>query len=91
MITDKYLADISVFMTELPQIDLQICLFHVLRTFSRECTAEKLGITAAERHTVFGKLQYEYQRLYEEFSELSPNHLVKEYLTETGMIYIMSG
>jgi zinc finger SWIM domain-containing protein 3 len=38
----------QVLKEQLPQADLQICLFHVLKVTRREITAEKLGISQAE-------------------------------------------
>jgi hypothetical protein len=34
----------------MPQANLQLCLFHVLRNFRREITPEKLGITPGEKN-----------------------------------------
>ena len=50
-------------------------------------TIDKLGITSGERQTLLAKLQQlayapseeEYMARYEEFCEVSPNHLVQEY------------
>ena len=87
VLTDKDMTERKVFKSELPNIDLQICLYHVLRTFSRECTTEKLGLTPGERHTILAKLQEltyaksetDYQEKYDDFCAVSPNHLVTEY------------
>ena len=38
IVTDKDMTERGIFKTELPDIVLQICLFHILRTFSREVT-----------------------------------------------------
>ena len=38
-----------VFKSLFPQVDLQICLHHTLRTFSREVAMEKLQISSTER------------------------------------------
>ena len=57
VITDKDMSERITFKSVLPDVELQICLFHVLRTFGRECTTEKLGITSGERQTVLSKLQ----------------------------------
>ena len=50
--TEKDMTERGVFKTEMPQINLEICLFHMLRTFGREVTIEKMGITTGERSTV---------------------------------------
>ena len=49
VITDKDFVERDTFKDEFPQASLQICLFHVLRTFKREITSDKLGITQPER------------------------------------------
>ena len=87
IITDKDMTERGIFKTELPDIELQICLFHVLRTFGREVTIDKLGITSGERQTILAKLQEltyarteeDYEGKYLEFLEISPNHLVTDY------------
>ena len=57
IITDKDMTERGIFKTELPDIELQICFFHVLRTFGREVIIDKLGITSGERQTILAKLQ----------------------------------
>ena len=54
-----------------------ICLFHVLRTFRREITCEKLGITSAERglaleivqKMTYAKTSCEYLELYQDLKD----------------------
>ena len=41
IITDKDMAERNVFSDEIQNAELQICLFHVLRTFKREITTER--------------------------------------------------
>ena len=53
----KHMVERSVLKSELPQIHRQICLYHVMRTFSREISIEKLGITSGEKQTVLELLQ----------------------------------
>ena len=48
IITDKDLTERHVFRDEFPNAKLQICLFHVLRTFGREITTTKANITPAD-------------------------------------------
>ena len=87
VIMDKAMVERNVFKSEMEQVELQICLFHVLRSFSRKVTIDKLGVTAGERVTVLEKLHQlaysknedDYMSLYQEFVELCPNHLVQEY------------
>jgi zinc finger SWIM domain-containing protein 3 len=49
IISDKDMTERQVLKEQLPQADLQICLFHVLKAMRREVTAAKLGISQAER------------------------------------------
>ena len=46
---DKDLTERAVITSELANAHLLICLFHTLRSFKREITCEKLGITSAQR------------------------------------------
>ena len=57
ILTDKDMGERAVLTEEIVQAHLQICLFHVLRTFKREITVEKMGITSHERTTVLEILQ----------------------------------
>ena len=54
-LTDKDMVERKVLKSEMPQISL--LLFHVLRTFRREITTEKMEITSAQRTTVLEVLQ----------------------------------
>ena len=47
--TDKDMTERVMIKLEIPQASLQICLFHVLRTFGREITINKMGITSGEK------------------------------------------
>ena len=55
--TDKDMVERKTLTSEMPVISLLICLFHVLRTFKREITTEKMDITAAEKTEVLEILQ----------------------------------
>ncbi|KAL8623834.1 hypothetical protein ACOMHN_058864 [Nucella lapillus] len=57
ILTDKDMAERKVFKDLLPQANLHICLFHVLRTFKREVSTEKMGITQEERTTALEIIQ----------------------------------
>jgi len=48
VITDKGFTECSVFSKEFSGSTLQLCLFHVLRSFHREITCDKLGLRAGE-------------------------------------------
>ena len=49
LISDKDGSERAVFAKVFPGICLQLCLFHVLRSFRREITCDKMGIRAGER------------------------------------------
>ena len=74
---DKDLVERDVLKEKFPNTKVFICLFHVLKTFHREITMQKLGITTAERNLVleiFQKMVYaknedEYSGLYSELVE----------------------
>ena len=45
ILTDKDMVERGVFKSEMPQVNMELCLFHVLRTFGREITVEKMDVT----------------------------------------------
>ena len=47
--TDKDMAERSGFSAAFPLASLQLCLFHTLRSFSREVTLEKMCIRVGHR------------------------------------------
>ena len=73
IMADKDMTERKVLAEKIPNATLMICLFHTLRTFRREITTEKMGISAAQRITtleIICKLVYaqnneEYQKFYE--------------------------
>lgn len=87
VITDKDMTERKVFKEKMPQVSLQICLYHVLRTFNRELTIDKMGITSGERLTplsitqelAYARNENIYMQKYEEFTQLCPNDRVKSY------------
>ena len=56
-ITDKDMVEISVLKIEMPQVEMQICLFYVLKIFNREVNSEKMGVTSAEQDTIKSLVQ----------------------------------
>ena len=84
VITDKDMTERSVFKAEMTQVEMQICLFHTLRTFGREVTIEKMNITSTERTeslNVLEKLSYaadeeSYNEVYEDFVQKAPVSVV---------------
>ena len=86
VITDRDMSESTVFKSELPQLELQICLFHVLRTFGREMTVKTMSIMSAQRCTLLDSLQEivysrnvdECQRNYDEFCAVFPKPDMKD-------------
>ena len=52
IMSNKYFTERDALKVEFPDASILIHLFHVLRTFRREITSDKLGITSAERDLV---------------------------------------
>ena len=68
ILTDKDMVERTVFTKEIPNANLQICLYHVLRTFKREITTDKMGITGGEKTTLLEIIQkLAYSRSEEEY------------------------
>ena len=57
IMADKDFVERDVLKEKFPDAQVLICLFHVLKTFRREITAEKLGVTTAERNLVLEIIQ----------------------------------
>ena len=57
VMTDKDMTERGVFKSKMPQINLEIYLFHVLRAFGRKVSTEKIKITPGERSTVLDLVQ----------------------------------
>ena len=80
IISDKDMTERQVLKEQLPQADLQICLFHVLKAMRREVTAAKLGISQAERQLaleiltkiVYSKTEASYQELKKQLEDSTP-------------------
>ena len=70
IMSDKDFVERLVLHEELPQAAMLICLFHVLRTFRREVTCDRMGIRAAQRDLCLDILQQiVYARTGEEYDE----------------------
>ena len=48
VMSDKDMTERNVIKEQLPQANLLICLFHTLRSFRREISCDKLGISQSE-------------------------------------------
>ena len=57
ILTDKDMNERYVFREQCPNADLQICLFHVLRTMRREITTQNMGISSGERNSILELVQ----------------------------------
>ena len=57
IMTDKDMNERDTLSEEFPDAVLQLCLFHVLRTFGREITTEAISIRSAERSFALHLLQ----------------------------------
>ncbi|CAC5418308.1 unnamed protein product [Mytilus coruscus] len=80
IMADKDMKERDTLCLELPSAVIQICLFHVLKTFKRETTCEKLKISADERlHALelLQKLTYSKSETsyFELYAELKDTHL----------------
>lgn len=73
VISDKDFTERAVFQKEFPNAALHICLFHVLRTFRREVTTDKMSIRPGERDHVleiisnlaYSRSESEYDEYYQ--------------------------
>ena len=87
VMADKDMTERNIITEKLPNAKLLICLFHTLRSFRREITTEKMGITAAQRVTVLdliSKLAYAqseeaYQVIYEKLLEMKLKSVLNYY------------
>ena len=93
--TDKDLNSRAVFRQEFPTASLHICLFHVLRSFRRELTCEKLGLQSGERDhalELMTKLAYsrsesEYDDHYQSLLESGLESVIAYYNSNWHPIY----
>lgn len=77
IMSDKDFIERDALTSQFPDSSILICLFHVLRTFRREITCDKLGITSAERvlaleimqKMAYAKTSDEYLVLHQELKD----------------------
>ena len=89
IMADKDFVERDVLKEKFPDAQVLICLFHVLKTFRREITAEKLGVTTAERNLVleiiqkmvYAKNEDEYSVLYSELAETNLKSVIEYFNT----------
>ena len=85
VMADKDMTERQVIKEELPQAGLLICLFHTMRTFRREVTTEKMGISNDERIQAleilqcmaYSKSESSYQVLYEQLLSTRLNTVIQ--------------
>eukprot|EP00118_Oscarella_pearsei_P022378 m.257442 g.257442 ORF g.257442 m.257442 type:complete len:174 (+) comp40409_c0_seq24:221-742(+) len=78
VMSDKDMTEHDVMYDKLPGRPLLICLFHALRSFRREITVDKLGISQGERMMLLRLLQnLAYSYSAEEY-ERSAEHVPKD-------------
>lgn len=57
VMADKDIKEREIIKEVLPDTSVLICLFHTLRTFRRELTCERMGITSGQRSTCLEMVQ----------------------------------
>ena len=73
LMADKDIGERDVLKQSLPNASVLICLFHTLRSFRREITCEKMGITSGQRtlcldlvqKMAYASSEAEYDRLHD--------------------------
>ncbi|KAG1650975.1 Zinc finger SWIM domain-containing protein 3 [Nymphon striatum] len=87
IMSDKDMTERDVLTEKLPGAEILICLFHTLRSFRREVSTEKLGISSGERNMCLemlvkiahAKSEDVYQNLYEDFLRSAPRSVLDYY------------
>ena len=82
--SDKDIGERDVIKKCLPNVSVLICLFHTLRSFRREVTCEKMGISSGQRTLcleLIQKMAYarshdEYKNLHAQFQRDAPREVV---------------
>lgn len=85
ILTDKDMTEREAFQSEFPQAKLLICLFHALRSFRREVTVDKRGITTGQRDMCLEQIQRiayaegeeRYIELYNQFKDNAPRSVLE--------------
>ena len=85
ILTDKDMTERMALQHAFPHVTLQLCLFHVLRSFCREVTTTAMAIRPAERYLVLDLLQkVAYTKSQETYEQL------RQQLHETGLHRVVS-
>ena len=85
LMADKDITEREVLASSFPAATLLICLFHTFRSFRREISSEKMGITSGQRNMCLESLQqmayapneHKYMELYSQFKSCAPPTVVE--------------
>ena len=94
IISDKDFNEHAIFKEKFPGVSMHICLFHVLRTFRREVSCDKLGLRSGERDHVleiisklaYSKSEEEYDMHYESLIATNLQPVINYYNTNWHII-----
>ena len=98
LMADKDMTERDILSAKFPNAQLLICLFHTFRSFRREVTTEKIGITSGQRNMCLELLQEmayapneeKYLDLYSRFKESAPSTVLNILMT-TGIQFESNG
>ena len=84
IMTDKDLTERDTLMCSFPQAELLICLFHTFRSFRREISVDKMGISTGQRNMCLELLQRmaysptedKYSELYSQLKSCAPSAVI---------------
>ena len=84
VMADKDIGERDILKQSLPNASVLICLFHTLRSFRREVTCEKMGITPGQRtlcldlvqRMAYASSEAQYISLYDQFQKDVPKQVV---------------
>lgn len=84
LMADKDIGERDVLKQSLPNASVLICLFHTLRSFRREITCEKMGITGGQRtlcldlvqKMAYASSEAQYDLLHDQFQQDAPKEVV---------------
>ena len=87
VMADKDMKERAVVKECIPQCSILICLFHVLRTFKREVTCNKMGISSGDiflclellQKLAYASCEEKYNEIYSDFVRDSPRTVVQYY------------
>ena len=85
LMADKDITEREVLAGSFPHAELLICLYHTFRSFRREISSEKMGITSGQRNMCLEMLQQmayapseqKYTEMYSQFKRCAPSTVVE--------------